>query len=97
MIEEVEDVFDDLLNRLGIYGACGENCTKENPCRSHAEAYWRERIMAAIEVERKQKKFIIVDDMPKTVDAFCRRCGNAAPDEHCNGYCESCYRLEVLY
>ena len=53
MVEETDDVFDDLLNRLGIYGACGESCTKENPCRSHAEAYWRKRMMAAVEVEQK--------------------------------------------
>lgn len=52
MIEQIDDVVSDILNRLGVYGACDEKCTKDNPCRSHAESALTERILAAVESDR---------------------------------------------
>jgi hypothetical protein len=53
MIEELDDILNDLLNHLGIYGGCDDKCTKENLCRCHAESYWRERILTAVKVKLK--------------------------------------------
>lgn len=52
MIEQIDDVVSDILNRLGIYGGCDDKCTKDNPCRCHAESALKSRIMAAVEVEQ---------------------------------------------
>lgn len=53
MIEELDDIIDEIMDRLGIFGSCDDNCTHENPCRPHAESKLKERIMAALEVEYK--------------------------------------------
>lgn len=50
-IETLDDVIEELLDRLGIYGACGDMCTDRNPCRCCSEVALKERIMAAVEVE----------------------------------------------
>lgn len=52
-IETLQDITDELANRLGIYGAHTEEGECKPQCRMCFESDLRQRILNAIEVERK--------------------------------------------
>jgi hypothetical protein len=54
-IETLQDILTELADRLGVYGAHGEDDETEcqPQCRMCFESDMKERIKAAIEVERK--------------------------------------------
>jgi hypothetical protein len=51
MIETLEDIVEQLMNLLGVYGAHDDG--EARPCRACRASDLRERILAAVEVERK--------------------------------------------
>lgn len=57
-IETVEDIVEEIADRLGIYGACkaqeGE-CPDDCTCRPNFTGGLLERIRRAVEVEQKLK------------------------------------------
>lgn len=50
-IETLDDIVEEILDRFGIYGACGEQCTDIAPCRCCASVALKFRIRAAVEIE----------------------------------------------
>jgi len=62
-IETLDDILTEIADRIGIYGAHGDDmggegydavtCTERKPCRPCFESNMRDRILAAVEVERK--------------------------------------------
>jgi len=52
-IETLDDIIDQTLNRMGVYGAHSNSCTKESPCRCCARADLKSRILTAVEIEIK--------------------------------------------
>ena len=51
-IETIDDIVDELLDLLGVYGACGNHCTDEHPCRCCSQVSLRARIISAVEIEQ---------------------------------------------
>jgi len=51
-IETIDDLVDNMLDRLGIFGACGAHCTDEHPCRCCSQVSLRARIISAVEIEQ---------------------------------------------
>jgi hypothetical protein len=51
-IETLDDIVEKILDQLGIYGACGEQCTDAAPCRCCASVALKSRIAAAVEIEK---------------------------------------------
>lgn len=54
MLETLDDVVEDLADRFGVYG-CGadEDHPKDCRCRICFTINWKDRILAAVEVDRK--------------------------------------------
>lgn len=61
-IEVLQDIITELADKLGIYGAHGEEggegceaitCTPKRPCRMCFESDLRDRILAAVSIEKK--------------------------------------------
>ncbi len=56
-IEELDDLIEELANRLGIYGTCEDGQCKPHPhggyycCRSAFSSEMRERMQRAVAVE----------------------------------------------
>jgi hypothetical protein len=56
MIETLDDIIEQIADRLGIYGACHDSYPSETracPCRCCFTSSLASRIRAAVEVERK--------------------------------------------
>lgn len=53
MIEQLDDIVEELANKLAIYGAC----TREHPGNSNCRICWtsnlKARILAAVEIEKQ--------------------------------------------
>lgn len=59
-IETLDDVLEDILNRLDVFGhnhetepSVEETCSDVRTCRCCQKSIWEERIRRAMEVERK--------------------------------------------
>ena len=53
-IETLDDILTELADKLGVYGAHGDNENECRPqCRMCFESDLRLRILAAIEIEKK--------------------------------------------
>jgi hypothetical protein len=55
-IETVDDIVEEIMDRLGIYGAHdheAEETCKNKPCRCCASGALRHRLDAAYKIERK--------------------------------------------
>lgn len=57
-IETLDDIVEELMSKLGIYGACNQegsgektSCTNENPCRCCASSGLTRRIREAVRVD----------------------------------------------
>lgn len=61
-IETIDDIIEDIANKLGVYGACKstdpEGCDNEDPCccRVGFTMVLKDRIYVAIENETKLEK-----------------------------------------
>jgi hypothetical protein len=55
VIETLDDIIEELANRIGIYGAHGLGCEAGSTCRMCWTSGLRSRINAAVEIERKLK------------------------------------------
>jgi len=53
MIEQLDDIIEGLANKLGVYGAHHDGCKFDKPCRVCWTSNLRERIINAVEIERK--------------------------------------------
>lgn len=69
-IETVDDIVEEIMDRIGTYGACDDSqddestqtCTDEHPCRCCAAAELRVRLDAAYEIEGKLK-FVVREEV----------------------------------
>jgi hypothetical protein len=52
-IETLEDIIEEMADRIGIYGACGSTCTERNRCRVCWTSNLDDRLMAAFYVHQK--------------------------------------------
>ena len=53
-VETLEDVIEDLADKFGVYGCGPENDHPEDcRCRICFGIYWKDRILRAVEVDRK--------------------------------------------
>ena len=54
-VETLEDVVEDLADKFGVYGCGPENDDHPDDCRCRIcfSIHWRDRIIRAVEVERK--------------------------------------------
>jgi hypothetical protein len=54
-IEVLDDIVEEIMDRLGIYGAHDSASCQYKECRSCAASGLKDRINKAVEVERKLK------------------------------------------
>jgi len=52
-IETLDDIIEGLADRIGVYGACGDDCTHNKPCRCCWTSDLRDHLVAAFEIEKK--------------------------------------------
>lgn len=68
-IETVEDIVEELMNKMGIYGACDDDledneaptCPAEKPCRVCASSDLRSRLDAAYQIEKILRSVQLMD------------------------------------
>lgn len=60
-IETVEEVVEEIMDKLGVYGACGIDCGDyAHSCRSVTALKLKMRIRAAVQNEQKLKQAGII-------------------------------------
>lgn len=52
MIETIDDIIEQLADKLGVYGVHHDECTNEKPCRVCWTSDIGERIRTAMNIER---------------------------------------------
>lgn len=83
-IETLDDITEQLADLLGVYGSHGDElddenptnavtCTPKKPCRVCWTSDLRDRILAAVEVERKLNPAPVE---PAQAEPKCKRCND---------------------
>lgn len=54
-IETVEDIIEEILDTIGVYGSCHDQCFGQTSCRVCAYSDLNSRLRAAFAIEYKLK------------------------------------------
>lgn len=60
-IETVEDIIEEILDTIGVYGSCHDQCMGEMSCRVCAYSSLNSRFREAFSIEYKLKHVRLTD------------------------------------